>query len=421
MAISYYFFDAKNVGGTYDRTYSSGDFARYLEGLVGSGVFPIPSNSLQVYAGTGMQVLVRPGMGWINGHKMISDADVALTLDAADVTLNRIDRIVFRLDMTQRTMGIYVKKGTNASSPTAPTIERTQNIVEYSLATVTINRQTTQVSASMIRDTRLDSSVCGMVQGLIQQVDTSTLFNQWNAAYDQQYEEYTGEFESWFATIKDTLSTVVMWQEYKNVVTTTSTSTQTVSIGIPQYNHLVDILNVYINGMRLASNEYTHDETTVTFAKTLDVVGTTIEFVVYKSVNGENAESVVGQVTQLQTDLSDMQSSLRQPTQLYEGTFTPLSSGAINYLNLSSLDEYDIVIARVTIGSIGEEMVYFYKGTATNGRINQTVSVYLNSSTYGTATIQYDNTNNRIGIRSEAVQGWTVSQVNIRKVWGIKL
>lgn len=310
MAINYYFFDAKKVEGVYDRTYSSGDFTRYLEGLVGSGVFPIPSDSLQVYAGTGMQVLVKPGMGWINGHKMISDADLTLNLDAADVTLNRIDRVIFRLDMTNRTMGIYVLKGANASSPTAPALTRTQEIIEYSLATITINRQTTQIDASMIRDTRLDSSVCGMVQGLIQQVSTETLFNQWTAAFDQQYNEYTQEFNEWFETIKETLSTVVMWQEFKNVVVTDQTNTSTLSIGISQYKSAVDILNVYVNGLRLDSSEYTHDETTVTFTTPLDVIGTTVEFVVYKSVNGENAESVVGQVAQLQTDVTDLQNDV---------------------------------------------------------------------------------------------------------------
>lgn len=312
MAISYYFFDAKQVGGKYDRTYSSGDFARYLEGLVGSGVFPIPSDSLQVYPGTGMNVLVKPGMGWIDGHKMINDADVQLTIDQADVTLNRIDRIVFKLDMLERTMGIYVLKGTNASSPTAPVLTRTQDIIEYSLATVTVNARTTQIDASMIRDTRLDSSVCGVVQGLIQQVDTSTLYNQWNAAYDQQYEEYTQEFEVWFDAIKETLSTVTMWQEFKHCVTTDTTNVKTVNIGITQYNQEIDILNVYVNGLRLDSSEYTNDATTITFAKALDVIGTVVEIVVYKTVNGENAESVVGQVTELQNDMVGVKKYVKQ-------------------------------------------------------------------------------------------------------------
>ena len=54
MAIHSYFFDAQLIDGNYDREYYASDMARYLDGLVGNGVFPIPSSSLQVRAGSGM-------------------------------------------------------------------------------------------------------------------------------------------------------------------------------------------------------------------------------------------------------------------------------------------------------------------------------------------------------------------------------
>lgn len=429
MAVSYYFFDAKKTeGGGYDRTYSAGDFAKYLDGLVGSGVFPIPSTSLQVYSGTGMTVKVKPGMGWINGHKMINDADLVLNIDAADVTLNRIDRIVFRLNLTNRDMGIYVKKGTNASSPVAPTVERTGYIEEYSLATITINKQTTQITESMIRDTRLDSSVCGMVQGLVQQASTATLYKQWNDAYDRAMATDQKEFDDWFANVKDSLSTAVMWQELKNVVVTETTNVKTMNIGIPQYNDAVDILTVYVNGMRLDKTEYTSDTTTITFTDALTVIGTTVEIVVYKCVNGEGAETILGQVTKLQQEVvtlqaesTQIQNSFKQPTSLYDGSLTPETTGAIKYLSIPTLSTYDIIIVRLTIGTIGEQMLYFYKGTASSGKINQSFSAFLNATTYGTATVQYDNTANRIGVRAESVQTWTNQQIVVKKVWGIKL
>ena len=90
MSIYSYFFNAKQVEGEYDRTYTAEDVTSYLDGIVGSGVFPVPSDCLQVYAGTGMKVLVKPGMGWIDGHKIVNTADLEIEIDPADVTLNRM-------------------------------------------------------------------------------------------------------------------------------------------------------------------------------------------------------------------------------------------------------------------------------------------------------------------------------------------
>lgn len=318
MAIYSYFFNAKQVDGEYDRTYTAEDMTSYLDGIVGSGVFPTPSDCLQVYAGTGMNVLVHPGMGWIEGHKILNTADLELAIDPADVTLNRIDRVVFRVNVENREMEIVVKKGTNASSPSAPEIVRDQDVIEYSLATITVNRNTQSITDAMIRDTRPDSSVCGFVQGIIQQVGTETLFKQWTAAFDQQYEEYTEAFETWFEDVKENLKDVVMWQEYKNVVVTADNNVKTVNIGIPQYNADLDVLTVYINGLRLDKTEYTATETQVTFTKPMDVIGTTIEFVVYKSVNADDATKVAEEVQ----DHENRITKLEELTHIYECTGT---------------------------------------------------------------------------------------------------
>ena len=318
MAIYSYFFNAKQVDGEYDRTYTAEDMTSYLDGIVGSGVFPTPSDCLQVYAGTGMNVLVHPGMGWIEGHKILNTADLELAIDPADVTLNRIDRVVFRVNVENREMEIVVKKGTNASSPSAPEIVRDQDVIEYSLATITVNRNTQAVTDAMIRDTRPDSSVCGFVQGIIQQVGTETLFKQWTAAFDQQYEEYTEAFETWFEDVKENLKDVVMWQEYKNVVVTANDNVKIINIGIPQYNAELDVLAVYINGLRLDKTEYTATETQVTFKKPMDVIGTKIEFVVYKSVNADDATKVAEEVQQHEERITKIES--KENEYIYECT-----------------------------------------------------------------------------------------------------
>lgn len=430
MAISYYFFDAHQVDGGYDRQYSAQDFTDYLEGLVGSGVFPNPSDSLQVYAGTGLQVIVKPGMGWINGHKMTSDADYALTVDAADVTLNRIDRVVFYLDVQNREMGIKIKKGSNASSPTAPELVRTQDMVEYSLCTYTVPRNATAITAAMITDTRLDSDVCGMVQGLIQQVDTSTLYQQWYAGYQAALEENQQDFDTWFNSVKNTIAESVILRTFRNRVVIADSNTNDVSIGISQYVKELDILEVYVNGFRMDTTEYTTDSegSSVTFTRALDA-DAVIEFVVYKTINSTGAASATEQIAEIlqelldiTTDISNIKTGFKTPTLLHNTTVSPENStGTVKYENIDDLSSYDIIIIRVSVGaSTRTEDKIFFKGTG-SGVLTQYISAYANATYNALAAVTCDTTNNRVGIACTYLAGWQLSSIAIREVYGIKL
>ena len=221
MSIYSYFFNAvKSEEGTYDREYTAEDFANYLRKLVGDGVFIDPSTNLQVIAGSGMQVIVKEGEAWGKGHKLVNDADLPLTIEASDVALSRIDRVIFYIDYTNRKMDIRIKKGTNASSPQPPALQRDENIYEYCLAEVTVNRQAISITQSSIRDTRANSAVCGWVAGLISQIDTSTLFDQWNTALDENIEQNQSDFLTWFDNVKDTLTTTTLVRQYKTTYTT---------------------------------------------------------------------------------------------------------------------------------------------------------------------------------------------------------
>lgn len=158
------------------------------------------------------------------------------------------------------------------------------DIIEYSLATININQRTESITAAMITDTRLDSSVCGMVQGLIQQVSTETLYNQWKAAYEEAMIKNQNAFDTWFQNIKNTLTASARIRAYRNRVITESMTTNA-NIGIIQYVKELDILEVYVNGFRLDTAEYTIDSSgiNVTFTNALDT-GAVIEFVVYKTM-----------------------------------------------------------------------------------------------------------------------------------------
>ena len=91
------------------------------------------------------------------------------------------------------------------------------------------------------------------------------------------------------------------------------------------------------------------------------------------------------------------------------------------YTTISGLSNYDIVIVRCEIGTVGKEDKIFYKGTMTSNTQTQTMSAYLNSTHGGLASITCDLVQNRVGIRAEAVSGWEVNTVKITGVFGIKL
>lgn len=279
MAINSYFFNAVLSGGVYDRVYNAEDFTSYLDLLVGNGVFPNPSTQLQVRASSGMNVIVGAGSGWINGHKMINTADLTISLTASDVVLNRIDAVVFYVDQTTRQMGIAVKTGTLAANPVAPALTQTSSRFELCLAQISVPKQTTEITAAMITDTRGDSSLCGYVQGLIQQVDSATLFTQWQAAFD-----------AWFNDVKDQFSTALNFRKLEGIYTTQTAGESSFNVltYVPTYSYIYDILEIFVNGMHLNNNEYTISNSTVTLETPIEEAGATVTFVVYKSMGNES-------------------------------------------------------------------------------------------------------------------------------------
>lgn len=196
MAIKSYFFNAVKVGDTYDRTYNAEDFASYLSKLVSNGVFASPASNLQVVSDSGLNIIIKAGEGWINGHKMVNNADLPLSVESSDVILNRKDYVIFYLDKVNRNMGIEVKKGTPSQNPTAPALTRNNSRYELALAEITLAKGQTSVTASAIRDMRGYGSVCGYVRSLIDSTDATTLFNQWN-----------GQFNEWWSSVKQILNT----------------------------------------------------------------------------------------------------------------------------------------------------------------------------------------------------------------------
>ena len=281
MAITCGFFNSKNG----DRKYNAEQMGRFFDKLITSGVFPNPSTQLQVVASQGMTINVLPGRAMLDCHWLNNDSNLALTLSAADVVLNRIDAIVMKLDLTDnaRTITIEIKKGVNASTPVAPSMIRTDYVKEYALAYIRVNKLVTTITQAEITDSRADTKVCGWVTSLIQQVDTSTLFRQWQTAYEKFYNDSNATFDEWFQHIRDTISTAGTIKTFRHSYIATTQDETAIPIGISEYNYELDVINVFINGFKLVKDvDYTssnNSQITLTFG--VDS-GTRVDFEVLK-------------------------------------------------------------------------------------------------------------------------------------------
>lgn len=191
----YSFFDAVQTGSVYDRTYASADFAEYFSSFIGNGVFVEQSDSLMVQPSSGLNIKVQVGKAWINGYfYSLSEQPKTLALARGDNRYARIDRVVCRLNMENRLIEVKVLEGTPSSNPVAKDIERNDAHYDLVLAEVAVSAGATAISAKDITDKRQDEKVCGVVAGVVKQIETSALFAQFKNAFD-----------TWFASIKGQL------------------------------------------------------------------------------------------------------------------------------------------------------------------------------------------------------------------------
>ena len=156
--------------------------------------------------------------------------------------MNRIDRIVVQWDLTNRIISVKAKSSSYSASPTAPAVERDADIYELAIADVYVSAGATTITQSNITDRRYNTELCGIVVGVVEQIDPSAItaqfdnfFELYRALITDEYNAYVArvsgyengrggglrnllaelgglrsvrraEFEAWFEGIKNTLS-----------------------------------------------------------------------------------------------------------------------------------------------------------------------------------------------------------------------
>lgn len=219
------FFNAQLVGEEYDRVYLAEQFAAYFASFIGNGVFGSSMQQLKVLAQdtTNMSVKVGSGQAWINGWWYRNTDAYTLDIDVADGALSRIDLIVLRWGQTERDMWLQVIKGTPSANPVAPSISRGADYYDLQLATVSIPAGAIKVTQAQITDTRLDNSVCGLVTGVVDQIDTTDLYNQFETYFAEFKRIYETDMDDWTDTQKAAFNAWVLETQggYDNYVDAT--------------------------------------------------------------------------------------------------------------------------------------------------------------------------------------------------------
>ena len=183
---------------TYDRALTASQMRAMNKALIGSGVYADPATTLKVSATSGMTVSVAAGKAWVEGAYYELDEAMTFTVTTASGTNKRIDTLVLRFDDSDETRAVNLVLVTGTAdayaAPTAPVREGTT--YDIVLAQITVAKGVTSITAADIKDTRFDNDLCGQVTGVLNQITTTGLFTQ-----------YQGQFETWFANIKNQLST----------------------------------------------------------------------------------------------------------------------------------------------------------------------------------------------------------------------
>lgn len=190
------FFNARETeDGTYDREYDAEQFAEYFANFISNGVYANPANQLKaVFEDSPSRpfvVIVRKGKAYIDGYWYELTEDMEITIPANTKSYAIKDVVCCTLDKAERKVSIVLEEDVISDYPTNSDTRH-----DLVLSTIMVQPNASKLNAEDIVDKRPDKTYCGFVTGVIDQIDTTELFQQYDDA-----------FQIWFDEMKDQLST----------------------------------------------------------------------------------------------------------------------------------------------------------------------------------------------------------------------
>lgn len=192
MSLTYGFYDSLNG----DRKYNARQLASIFDGVISDGVFATYGGHFLVSAVSGMNIKVASGRAWLNHTWTLNDVDYPLTVNTAEVVTNRIDTVIIEVDESQdkRQNQIKILKGSDADTPSAPTLTNNSTLHQYALADIYVGAGVTEITTANITN-RIGTGSLPWVTGLIDMIDVTELTAQWNAQVNALLDQLRRDIE----------------------------------------------------------------------------------------------------------------------------------------------------------------------------------------------------------------------------------
>lgn len=261
------FFNAIMQNGLPDKTYNANDYSDNLAVVISNGVLRSDADDLRVTA-DGMAVSVAEGRAWIEGRYYYNDSVYDFPAVTAPTGGGRIDRVMLRLnknvdlrDETERKISLVYVQGTASADPVAPAPVRADGIYDLVLANVNVPASASSVT---VEDMRSVDGLCGWI----------------------------------YSNTRGYIFKCYTWEK------TLTSETSTVQFDIPQYTSDNGFIEVNVNGILESENtDFSQVGNVLTFAGTL-IAGTVVTVKYYKAIDAQGIESVSGEITELQQQVS---------------------------------------------------------------------------------------------------------------------
>ena len=261
------FFNAIMQNGLPDKTYNANDYSDNLAVVISNGVLRSDADDLRVTA-DGMAVSVAEGRAWIDGRYYYNDSVYDFPSVTAPTGGGRIDRVMLRLnknvdlrDETERKISLVYVQGTASAEPVAPSPVRADGIYDLVLANVNVPASASSVT---VEDMRSVDGLCGWI----------------------------------YSNTRGYIFKCYTWEK------TLTSETSTVQFDIPQYTSDNGFIEVNVNGILESENtDFSQVGNVLTFTGTL-IAGTVVTVKYYKAIDAQGIESVSGEITELQQQVS---------------------------------------------------------------------------------------------------------------------
>ena len=175
---------AKEYGFFSDETYGPDDFTTYFRDFYSNGIKAEDTSYFAVLENSGMNLMVKSGIAYIDGHYYRPSDDMTITLAESDTEFPRIDLIEIKCDYVTNRLYVDVITGEPLEIPTIPQLQRDAAAYCLGLAAVTVAANASEITQAEIKDLRFDTNYCGVVVGKINTISTTSLFAQYQRSWD---------------------------------------------------------------------------------------------------------------------------------------------------------------------------------------------------------------------------------------------